>query len=596
MISEKRILVVDDEQRNRNLLQAMLKSLGYASEVACDGIEALDTLHKDLDLILLDVMMPGMDGFEVTRRIRNNPDWIDIPIVMVTVLTSKQHRLEAVEAGANDFISKPIDKVELKVRVESLLKMKAAQDEIKKHRAQLEAMVEKRTAALAESEERFRAIFEAAQDCIFVQDTSFCYTHVNPAVEKLFGKPASDLLGLKDEALFGEKGGKHDREVGIRVLKGEIVEEERTRSVNGIPETFLEIRAPIRDASGKITGLCGILRNITERRDIQMKRQSIDPELSVSQAMRQTLDKAMLVAQTDSTVLLTGESGSGKDYLALFIHEHSKRADGPFFTINCAALARELAESELFGHEIGAFTGATRRKRGLLELAEGGTLLLNEIGDLPISMQAKLLTFLDTKTFSRVGGEKTVRVSARLIAATNRNVEQEVLEGRFRTDLFHRLNVYSVFVPPLRQRIEDIPILARHLLLELASEMRLDKAPELDSFAERKLCKYAWPGNVRELRNVLERSLIISRGGRLIIDLTDDDDYVDEAPLNDWIWTATFPLAKSLTDMATDLKRSLIEQALEKCHGKKSEAARLLKISRDSLKRQMRTLGFYSPQ
>ncbi len=592
---EKHILVVDDEQVNRNLFQAMLKSLGYSSDVAANGNEALAKLDSSFELVLLDVMMPEMDGFEVTRRIRGNSDCSDVPIIMVTLLTNKQDRLEAVEAGANDFISKPVDKLELKVRMESLLKMKAAQDEIKRHRANLEILVEERTAALSHSEGRLRAIFEAAQDCILVQDTNFRYTHVNPAVEKLFGTSASDLLGFKDEALFGDEGGRHNREVGERVLHGETVEEERTRSVNGIPATFLEIRVPIRDETGEITGLCGILRNVTERKELQTRVQNKAPVGKTSAAMRLTLEKALLVAETDSTVLLTGESGSGKDYLARFIHEHSKRSDGPFFAINCAALAQELAESELFGHEAGAFTGAARRKRGLLELAEGGTLLLNEIGELPLSLQAKLLTFLDTRSFNRVGGEKAIRVSARLIAATNRNLEQEVSQGRFRADLFHRLNVYLVCVPPLRERIEDIPTLAEKLLQELVSEMQLDRIPEIDSSFALRLCSYRWPGNVRELRNVLERSLIISRGRQLKIDLGEENEqYEDEVPKTDWRWIATFPPAKSLTEMAADFKKSIIEQALETANGRKTQAARLLKVSRDSLKRQMKTLGFYS--
>jgi PAS domain S-box-containing protein len=596
MSKSQRILVVDDESRNRNLLQAMLKSLGYASEVANNGMEALGKLNEGFDLILLDVMMPDMDGFETARRVRSNPDHADIPIIMVTILTSKADRLAAVEAGANDFISKPIDKVELKVRMESLLRMKEAQDAIKRHRAELEIAVEKRTAALRESEERVRAIFEAAQDCIFVQDSSFRYTHVNPAMANLFGRSESELLGLTDETLFGEEDAKHNREVGDRVLLGETVEEERTRLVNGIPFTFLEVRAPIRAASGKITGQCGVLRNITERKAVQTPRRSAIPQQAFSESMRHTLDYALLVAKTDTTVLLTGESGSGKDYLARFVHDHSKRTNGPFFTINCAAIAPELAESELFGHEAGAFTGAARRKRGLLELAEGGTILLNEIGELPLSLQAKLLTFLDSMAFSRLGGEKTIRANARLIAATNRDLRKEVSESRFRKDLFHRLNVYSIVVPPLRQRTEDIAVLAQQIVFELAEEMRLDRAPEIDSASMQKLHRYAWPGNVRELRNVLERSLILAQGGQLKIDLGRGEDDVGRALATDWNWSATFPPEKPLTEMAVDLKRSLIRQALEECNGKKTEAARVLKITRDTLKRQMKTLGFFSSE
>ena len=181
--------------------------------------------------------------------------------------------------------------------------------------------------------------------------------------------------------------------------------------------------------------------------------------------------------QAQCSVLLLGESGTGKDYLARFIHNHSSRAEGPFFAINCAAVSPELAESELFGHESGAFTGARGRKRGLLELAQQGTLLLNEIGELLPALQAKLLTFLDTRSFTRVGGEVNVSVDARLIAATNRDLEKEVSEGRFRNDLFYRLNVLSIRVPALRERIEDIPILAREIIALLVAEMDLSYTP-----------------------------------------------------------------------------------------------------------------------
>ncbi len=199
-----------------------------------------------------------------------------------------------------------------------------------------------------------------------------------------------------------------------------------------------------------------------------------------SEATRSTLQKALKAAAGTGSVLLLGESGTGKDYLARFIHNHSSRADGPFFAINCAAVSPELAESELFGHESGAFTGARGRKRGLLELAQQGTLLLNEVGELLPALQAKLLTFLDTRSFTRVGGEVNVSVDARLIAATNRDLEKEVSEGRFRNDLFYRLNVLSIRVPALRERIEDIPILAREIIALLVAEMDLSYTPEID--------------------------------------------------------------------------------------------------------------------
>lgn len=589
MSKPKRILVVDDEKRNRNLLQAMLKSLGYEAELACDGPEALAKLSPEIDLVLLDVMMAGMDGFEVARRIRTEPDCEDIPVIMVTVLAGKEDRLRAIEAGANDFISKPVDELELRIRMASLLRIKEAQDAVKRHRDALEETVEKRTAQLRQSEQRFRAIFEGAQDCIFIQDRRLRYTHVNPAMERLLDRPATEIIGLTDRVLFGEDDGRHSSEVGARVLLGESVEEERTRSVGGMPVTFHEIRMPMRDESGNISGVCGIARNITERKRMLSPPRATDYGRHRSAAMRLAIDRALLAGESDSIVLLTGESGSGKDYLARFIHDHSRRANGPYFTINCAALPPELAESELFGHEAGAFTGATRRKRGLLELAEGGTLLLNEIGDLPPALQAKLLTFLDSMAFTRVGGEKSLSVNARLIAATNRDLDQEISQRRFRADLFHRVNVFAIRVPPLRERVEDIPDLAHQLLSILAVEMQLERIPEIEPLTMDMLLRYNWPGNVRELRNVLERSLILSRGRTLRVEWSAPD----TPQTSGWSWATTFPPELPLADLVHELKRSLIEEALKEAGGKRQDAANLLKITRAALKRQMKTLGFF---
>ena len=287
------------------------------------------------------------------------------------------------------------------------------------------------TRALKESEERFRAIFETTEDCIFIKDHTLRYTHVNPAMERLFERPTSELIGRTEREIFGEEISNVIQDVDIRVLNGELVEGEQTRLVNGTPVTFSEIRMPMADSSGSIIGLCGIARNVTDRKLASARPAPPDSGYR-SKAVCDTLAALAQAIQSNSIVLLTGESGSGKDYFARYIHDNSKRASGPFFAINCAAVSPELAESELFGHEAGSFTGAGRRKKGLLELAEGGTLLLNEIGELSLRLQAKLLTFLDSRTFTRVGGEKSVTVNARLIAATNRDLEKEVDEGTFR--------------------------------------------------------------------------------------------------------------------------------------------------------------------
>jgi DNA-binding NtrC family response regulator len=308
---------------------------------------------------------------------------------------------------------------------------------------------------------------------------------------------------------------------------------------------------------------------------------------SYSEAVRALLARAKQAAATDSTILLLGESGSGKDWMARHIHDRSRRANGPFFSINCAAVPAELAESELFGHEPGAFTGARGRKRGLLELAEGGTLLLNEIGELSMPMQAKLLTFLDTRSFTRVGGETQIKVNARLLAASNRDLSKEVAEGRFRGDLYYRINVLSLRLIPLRERVDDLPALIGQILADLAEEMVLHDPPVVEPEALAALAQYDWPGNIRELRNVLERALMLSESGR-----------IDRASLGlegqhreTWSYTVNFPENKSMHDLTRDLKRSLIAEALRRADGAKHGAARLLGISRHALAHQMRAIG-----
>jgi DNA-binding NtrC family response regulator len=254
--------------------------------------------------------------------------------------------------------------------------------------------------------------------------------------------------------------------------------------------------------------------------------------------------------------------------------------------MNCAALPPELAESELFGHEAGAFTGAAGRKRGLLELAEGGTLLLNEIGDLPSALQAKLLTFLDQRAFTRVGGERTIGVNARILAATNRDLKADVREGRFRQDLFYRINVLTIHVPSLQERKEDIPSLVQTLLARLAAEMQLPEVPVIDGYSMDRLVAYHWPGNVRELRNVLERALMLWRGGPLEIWLTEADSPYGLAG-------SDFPLSeqRSLPNVLDDVTRSLCLRALEQTRGNKKEAAQVLGISRNALYRNLKRLG-----
>jgi two-component system, NtrC family, response regulator AtoC len=447
--------------------------------------------------------------------------------------------------------------------------------------------------ALRQSEQQFRAIFEGAEDPIFLKDWSLRYIQVNPAFEKLAGIPASEIIGKRHENVFGAEAAEFIRDMELRALEGETVEDEHSKTVRGIPMSFLATRTPLRKASGEISGVLTILHDITDRKRGEISPVSIEKEYS-SSAMRSTLKQAQMAAQTSFTILLIGESGSGKDYLAKYIHNHSDRVNGPYFSINCAAIAAELAESELFGHEKGAFTGAAGKKRGLLELAEGGTLLLNEIGDLSLALQAKLLTFLDTKKFTRVGGEREISVSARLITATNKDLEKEVESGNFRKDLFYRINVMSIEVPPLRHRREDIPMLCKQLLSKLDPELGPKPPLRMEPEIMDALKKYDWPGNVRELRNVLERALILSNGKKM--NLSSLEIRCNESRDDVASFCATFPSDKSLNEVTQDLKRFLVNEALQRSGGSRQGAAKLLGISRYSLKHYIRSLGLHDDQ
>jgi DNA-binding NtrC family response regulator len=347
----------------------------------------------------------------------------------------------------------------------------------------------------------------------------------------------------------------------------------------------------MRNSSGETIGICGIARDVTEIKALERQiPQSAGRYRST--LMESTLEQVRLAAQSESIVLLLGESGSGKDYLAKYLHDHSRRAGGPFFAINCAALAASIAESELFGHEPGSFTGSRGRKRGLLEMAEGGTLLLNEVGELSQELQAKLLTFLDTQSFTRVGGEKTVQVNARIVGATNRDLERDVEQGRFREDLYYRLNVFVIRVPSLRERKDDIPFVARDLLESLSIKLGRSFPPVLDVSALDALSRYDWPGNVRELRNVLERALILCRGHAIKADdisipKRKADEFSNEKGILD---SATVSGENHLNEALEMAKRQMIVGALRRCSGNVSAAARVLGVSRDALRHHMKML------
>jgi two-component system response regulator HydG len=296
------------------------------------------------------------------------------------------------------------------------------------------------------------------------------------------------------------------------------------------------------------------------------------------------LRSAKMVAATDVTVLVIGETGTGKEVLANALQQHSPRAHKPFITLNCAALPESLAESELFGHRKGAFTGATGSQIGRLQAADGGTVFLDEVDSLPLALQAKLLRFLETGELQPVGETHTLNVDVRIIAATNANLQERIAKGEFRKDLYYRLNVVPMEIPPLRERMGDIHLLLQHFMRQFAAEHKLPEAT-FGKSALNRLASYAWPGNVRELRNVCER-LSILLAGRIIEETNLPPEIVNRAPVEKPLF--------DLPEFGIELEKvemDLIRQALTRTNGNRSRSARLLGISRDTLLYRMQKYG-----
>jgi two-component system response regulator PilR (NtrC family) len=336
-----------------------------------------------------------------------------------------------------------------------------------------------------------------------------------------------------------------------------------------------------------------LLANENRRLRQELRSQSRDRTLiGHSSAMQEVYDLIAQVAETKTNVLVSGESGTGKELVARAIHEQSGRHDKPFVAINCGAIPENLLESELFGHVKGAFTGAVQTKQGLFEAATGGTLFLDEIGELSQPLQVKLLRALQEKSIRRVGDTADRKIDVRIVSATNRRLEDEVAEGRFREDLYYRLNVIQLTLPPLRERIEDIPLLAQHFLRRFADELGKD-VEGIDAAVFEVLSTYAFPGNVRELENLVERAVALSRDTVIGLDLLPPTVTAVRASQRNPRITAE---GIDLEDVVADYERSLLVEALAQSGGVKKRAARLLHISFRSFRYRLEKLGVEDPK
>ncbi len=469
-------------------------------------------------------------------------------------------------------------------------------------------------------------ILRAAGEGIYGVNAEGKTTFVNPVAERILGWSAEELVGadIHSTVHHTHHDGRHyphmDCPIYAAFRDGAVhqVDDEVFWRKDGTPVWVEYTSTPIRDR-GVVVGAVIVFRDVSQRREADEKlraalaevdqlRERLEQENAYLQeeirtetnprgiigrtaAVQKTLRQVSLVAPTDASVMITGESGTGKELIARAIHEASQRSDRPLIRVNCAAIPRELFESEFFGHVRGAFTGALRDRVGRFELADGGTLFLDEVGEIPLELQGKLLRVLQEGHFERVGEERTRAVNVRVIAATNRELKQEVKQGRFREDLYFRLNVFPVETVPLRDRREDIPLLAQHFLSSEGKSLKSDL--RLSEGDVRRLMQYDWPGNVRELQNVIERAAILAQNGRLRIDLPIQQAGA-ELPAASRRPRNGAPPAIMTDDEMRELERNNILAALKASGGKvfgKDGAAELLAIKPTTLASRIKSLG-----
>ncbi len=611
----KKLLVIDDEPSTLKMLRRLLGVYGYSVLTAGSGEEGLEIFRNEHPpLVITDIRMPGMDGIEVLRHLRQlNPE---VEMIVITGHGDMELAIHSLRNSASDFINKPIQRDALEIALQRAEEKIELKRKIKDYAQELESRVEQATAALSLQCRRLEVLVKIGKQAGEIPTHGKMAEFLREKIESSTGLrcPRIMVLNSMRDGLIG--GHSNSRQAKGSAILAEMIKELRSsprllsaqelekmqlpaveagggQSIAMLPidtEEADPVGAALVVASGemeeedlKFAGLllslvAGALRRaVVQEEEISNLRQIVEKEkfgnmIGRHEKMRRVFNLISNVAASDATVLVLGESGTGKELAARRIHELSLRSSGPFIVLDCAAYPQTLLEAEMFGHEKGAFTGAVHARKGLFELAQGGTLFLDEVGDIPLPSQVKLLRALQFKEFHRLGSETVTRVDVRVIAATARNLREEIDRGTFREDLYYRLHVIPIIMPPLRERLSDLPLLVSHFLERLSGGSAKKR---IRPDAMQVLFNHSWPGNIRELENAIEHAFILS-----------GTDGIRVADLPAYLHGYRKP-SRPAPDGLDQVERSHVMKVLQECRGNKIMAARRLRISRSTLYRKL---------
>lgn len=568
---KSKILVIDDEESIRFTFKAFLSKEGHEVLTVEDYESAMEIISSaDLDFVITDIILGSQSGIEILREVKER--CMNCPVLMITGEPNIKSATDAVRLGAFDYLYKPI-------RKETLLRVTS-------HALRHKSILDEKSLLEAENE-RYRrnleAIFKSLNDGIVTVDREMRVIEANEATKNICGFSPEEIVGKKFDKVLSQCSKQCNKVLKETLKTKSTVREFRVECRHQVRsgQIVLLTSSPLIDRNKRFTGAVLVVRDITRLSDLEEKlkeKHRFHNIIGKSLGMQEIYRLTEYLADTETSVLITGESGTGKELVASAIHHRGKRAGKPMVTVNCSALAETLLESELFGHVKGAFTGAIKDKAGRFQLADGGTVFLDEIGDISPIVQLKLLRVLQEKQFERVGDSKTIKVDVRVIAATNRNLKEKIRLGEFREDLYYRLKVVEVAIPPLRKRREDLPLLVNHFcrLFENSFNKKINGVSDevLTTFMN-----YSWPGNVRELRHSIEHAFVICRGRNITLD------HLPSEIIGYSKGTSRAQGKKFIN------KPNEILQVLNKTDWNKAKAARMLGISRQTIYRKINEFG-----